>query len=84
MKKLTIAIIVIFLIFGALFVWYRYFRQEEVVINQDTVETLKDSEVVVKKDTISEDIDSNISEIEKEIDSIDLDKELADFNDINW
>jgi uncharacterized protein YxeA len=87
MKNILIAGLVLLLLVvgaGGTYYWNKYIREVPIEVNNEVVEKVEDKDVQVKKETVSVDIDTNLKEIESEIESIDVEKELADFNDVSW
>lgn len=82
-KLIAILAIVVTLSFGY-FLWNKYLKVDDVIVNETPVETVKTSDIVVNKDNVSTDLDKNVNEMEKELEGLDIEKDLADFKDLTW
>lgn len=85
MKNSIVAIfLVIVLSILGYFVYSKYFKEIPVILNENVAEEVNTKDVKVVENSFSNDLDKNIEELDKELEGLDIDKDFADFNDLNW
>lgn len=83
-NSILVIFLVIILIILGYFTYSKYFKEIPVRLNENTAEEVNTKDVKVTEFSFSNDIDKNIEELDKELEGLDVDKDFADFNDLNW